>query len=89
MAVCLALPGKIIGFVDPLESSDPIAASALATVLFGSVTRIINMECVPQAQVGDFVIAHAGVALQLVDQTEAQKVIAEIEALTQLGEAWT
>ena len=60
---------------------------------FGGVRRECHMACVPEALVGDFVIVHAGVALSIIDASEADRVLAELASLpdeeddTEIGEA--
>ena len=73
--MCLAIPGKVIRWLN----RDPIAA--LADVEFGGVTRSCQMACVPEAEVGDYVIVHAGVAISTIDAAEAERTLAELASL--------
>jgi hydrogenase expression/formation protein HypC len=73
--MCLAIPGRVVRWVD----TDPI--SGVAEVEFGGVRRECHMACVPEAMVGDFVIVHAGVALSIIDSSEADRVLAELASL--------
>jgi hydrogenase expression/formation protein HypC len=75
--MCLGIPGKVVRWLD----RDPILASA--EVEFAGIRRVCQMACVPDASEGDFVIVHAGVAISRMDQTAAEKTLAE---LAQLGE---
>lgn len=75
--MCLAIPGKI----ESLSGDDPI--TRMGKVNFGGVIKEASLAYVPQAQVGDYVIVHAGFALSRVDEEEAQKVF---EYLKQIGE---
>ena len=77
--MCLAVPGKITKWL----SRDPILASA--EVEFGGLRRVCHMACVAEAEEGDFVIVHAGVAISRVDAAEAQRVLEELQ-LTGTGE---
>ena len=52
--MCLAVPGKVVEFVD----AQPPFVSAL--VEFGAVRRLVSLACVPEAGVGDYVMVHAG-----------------------------
>ena len=63
--MCLALPGEIIKFVD--------ASNAL--VKFGGSEIQINLSFVEDAKVGDYIIAHSGFALSLLDVEEAEKTL--------------
>jgi hydrogenase expression/formation protein HypC len=73
--MCLAIPGKVVRWID----NDPLLASAL--VEFGGVTRACHMACVPEAQVGDYVVVHAGVAIARVDANAAARTLAELASL--------
>lgn len=73
--MCLGIPGEVIRWVD----RDPLLARA--TVRFGELERVCHLACVPEAEVGDFVIVHAGVAISRVNAQEAQRLFAEIDRL--------
>jgi len=65
--VCLAIPGKIIG-IDKNKQ--------LATVDYGSGTkRNVNVSLVT-VRVGDYVLVHAGFAIQVLEEKEAQETLA-------------
>jgi hydrogenase expression/formation protein HypC len=61
--MCLAVPGKILS----VDGKD-------ANVDFGGVTRRVNVSLV-KAGVGEYVIIHAGFAIQVVDREEAEETI--------------
>jgi len=61
--MCLAVPAE----VKSIEGH-------MATVDFGGVTRTANISLV-DAKVGDYVIVHAGYAIQLLDKDEAEKTL--------------
>ena len=67
--MCLAVPGKIVAFTD--ESR----LGRSGTVSFEGVQRSINLVCVPEAGVGDYVLVHAGVAIGRVDAEEAARTL--------------
>lgn len=73
--MCLAVPGVIV-ILNDLDGVD-----RSAEVDFGGIQRTISLACVPEAKVGDYVIAHAGVALQIIDEIEANKIIQELELM--------
>lgn len=60
--MCLAAPAKIIDIMD-----------LLATVEVGGITRQISLMLLPDATIGDFVLMHAGFAIQKVDREEARR----------------
>lgn len=47
----------------------------LATVNILGVTRDIALDLAPQAKVGDYVLVHAGFAIEVVDAEYAQETI--------------
>jgi hydrogenase expression/formation protein HypC len=61
--MCLALPGKIISIKD--DSAD---------VDFGGVIKKANITMV-DAAIGDWVVVHAGFAIETMDEDEARKTI--------------
>lgn len=71
--MCLAIPGEVVRWVD----RDPLLARA--AVRFGELERVCHLACVPEADIGDFVIVHAGVAISKVNAEEARKLFAEID----------
>ena len=78
--MCLGIPGRVDRWVD----SDSEFASAM--IDFGGVKREIQMACVPEANVDDYVIVHAGVAICVINQSEADKTLQELKRLGELGE---
>lgn len=73
--MCLAIPGKIIA----ITNAEPLLRTA--RVSFGGVLKEVNLACVPEAQVDDYVIVHVGVAISRIDAAEAQRVFAYLEEL--------
>lgn len=61
--MCLAVPAEV-------KSID----GHMATVDYGGVSRSANISLV-EAKVGDFVIVHAGYAIQVMDRAEAEKTL--------------
>ena len=60
--MCLAVPAKIIEIRD-----------SLATVELRGVTREASLMLLPEAKVGDYVLVHAGFAMQVVEPQEAEE----------------
>jgi hydrogenase expression/formation protein HypC len=78
--MCLAVPGKIVS----LTGEPPFGR--LGSVDFGGIQKQVSLAFLPEAQVGDYVLVHVGVAISRVDEAEAQRVfgyLEEIEALEQ------
>lgn len=61
--MCLAVPAEV-------KSID----GHMATVDYGGVKRQANISLV-EAKVGEFVIVHAGYAIQVMDREEAEKTL--------------
>ncbi|MDR0523314.1 MAG: HypC/HybG/HupF family hydrogenase formation chaperone [Candidatus Methanoplasma sp.] len=61
--MCLAVPGKIIR----IDGSD-------GQIDFGGVVRRANMSLV-EAKVGDWAVVHAGFAIEIMDEAEAEETI--------------
>lgn len=76
--MCLAIPGKLIS-IEPFE--DPIFRSG--RVSFEGVIREVNLAAVPEVKVGQYVLVHVGLALNVIDEEEAQRTL---EYFRELGE---
>ncbi len=61
--MCLAVPGKIVSIDGDMGDVD-----------FGGVTRKANLSMV-DANVGDWAVVHAGFAIQIMDEEDAQETI--------------
>ena len=75
--MCLAVPGKIISISD----EGPLFRNG--TIDFSGVTKEVNLAYVPEADIDDYVIVHAGFALSIVDEQEAQ---ASLQAFSELSD---
>lgn len=73
--MCLGVPGRVAGWID----RDPLMAAA--EIDFGGVRKRCQMACVPEAQEGDYVLVHAGVALTIIDRESAEQLLATLAAL--------
>jgi hydrogenase expression/formation protein HypC len=62
--MCLALPMRITA-VD----------GAMATIVAEGLEQHCSVMLVPQAGVGDYVLVHAGFAINLIDESEAQETL--------------
>jgi hydrogenase expression/formation protein HypC len=61
--MCLAIPGKVVSI-----------EGAIAIIDFGGVQRETNTSLV-EVKPGDYVIVHAGFAIQVVDELDALETI--------------
>ena len=73
--MCLGIPGKI---TDIYESG----SLRMCKIDFGGVLREACLEALPDAVVGNFVIIHAGFAINILSEEEAN---ATLEALNELS----
>jgi hydrogenase expression/formation protein HypC len=73
--MCLAVPGLVVRWID----REPMFARA--EVEFDGIRRVCHMACVTEAEVGDYVIVHAGVAISRIDAGEARRVLADLAKL--------
>ena len=62
--MCLAVPGRIISM-----------KKGSAEVDFSGIKRAVSLDLVPAAKKGDYVLVHAGFAIQLLDPGEAVKTL--------------
>jgi len=70
--VCLAIPAKVLDI-----------KGDVATVDFGGIMREVDVS-LTDAVVGQYVIVHAGFAIQVLDEEEAQETLALFDQI--LGE---
>ena len=75
--MCLAVPGQIVSL------SDNASLESMGRVSFGGVIKEVNLAFTPDAEVGDYVIVHAGFAISQLDEEEAQAALTEFAALDQ------
>lgn len=54
----------------------------MAKVSFGGLIKQVSLAYVPEAVINDYVIAHAGFALSILDRDEAKLTLDLVEQLT-------
>lgn len=77
--MCLAVPGKII------ERHEE-QGLAMGKVDFSGTVVPICLAYVPEAKIGEYVIVHAGFALSVIDEEEAQKTFALFDEISRAEE---
>jgi hydrogenase expression/formation protein HypC len=77
--MCLAIPGKVLA----KEDRDGVL---IGRVDFGGIAREVQLDFVPEAAVGDYVIVHVGFALSRLDAEEAEKTLAMLREMGELAE---
>ncbi len=77
--MCLAVPGKVMDVM----GDDPLMRTG--KVSFGGIVKEVNLACVPEAKVGDYVIVHAGLAISILDEKEAAITLEYLDQIDLLG----
>lgn len=62
--MCLAIPA-LIRSIEGYQ----------AEVEIGGVKRVVSLQLVPEAKIGDYVLIHTGYAISVVDEEEAQETL--------------
>ena len=78
--MCLGIPGKILS----IYTSGTLK---MAKVDFGGVVREACIETLPDLQVGDYTIIHAGFALNKMSESEARETLDVLRELDELDNA--
>lgn len=68
--MCLAVPGRVVEMVGRAGKVD-----------FQGVVREVQLDLVPETKTGDWVLVHAGFAIQRIDETEARETLALLEQI--------
>lgn len=71
--MCLGVPGRVVDI-------DPSDEFRYGVVEFAGLRRKVCLACVPEAQAGDYVIVHAGVAISRIDADEARRLLDQLAA---------
>lgn len=69
--MCLGVPAMVV----------QIMADNVATVDVNGNRTDISIRLVPEASVGDFVLVHAGFAMEIIDEAVASETISYMEAM--------
>lgn len=72
--MCLAVPGRIEHIVE--RHGQPVGV-----VDFAGTTREVALTFLPDATAGDWVIAHAGVAIQRLDEDAAAATLRMLDSM--------
>lgn len=79
--MCLAVPGKVID----ISARDPLLPTA--RVDFGGVIKDVSLAYTPQARPGDYVLAHVGFAMTVIDEAEAARTLQALREVAAAVEA--
>lgn len=72
--MCLAIPGKILEI-------DESRGLRVGKVEFGGIQRQVQLNFVPEAGIGDYVMVHVGFAISVVDAEDAQNTYQILESM--------
>jgi hydrogenase expression/formation protein HypC len=79
--MCLGVPGKV------LEIEPNALGMTMGKVSFGGIAKEVCLAYVPEAQIGDYVIVHAGFAISRLDEAEAMEVFELLNQMEELAVA--
>ena len=74
VGMCLAVPGKILSLHDDARGTVDMLGAQLE----------VSVRLTPDAAVGDYVLVHAGFAIQIIDAQEAAETLSIVEDLADL-----
>jgi len=75
--MCLAIPGKVL-------AKEVREGMLIGRVDFGGISREVQLDFVPEVEVGEYVIVHVGFALSRLDAEEAAKTLAILKEMGEL-----
>jgi len=78
--MCLAVPGKVIS----IDRSNPDLN--MAKVDFSGIIKEICVQWLPEVREGDYILAHVGMALNILDEEEALETLSLIRELGKFEE---
>jgi hydrogenase expression/formation protein HypC len=73
--MCLAIPGRVLS----ISGDDPL--ERVGRIDFGGVVKEISLAYTPEARPGEYVLAHVGFAMTVIDEVEAQRILDDLRAL--------
>ena len=77
--MCLGIPGKVI---EVFRENDLL----MGKVDFGGVCKRICLETTPDIAIGEYALVHVGFSIARIDEAEALRVFAMLEAMNELQE---
>lgn len=76
--MCLAVPAEVL----ELKEND------MALAELGGVRKEISLMLVDEVKAGDYVLVHAGFAIEKIDESEARKTLELFEEIAKLDEVY-
>ncbi|MCV7031928.1 HypC/HybG/HupF family hydrogenase formation chaperone [Mycobacterium sherrisii] len=77
--MCLGIPGKVVDTWDE-------AGTRMCTVDFGGTTKTVCLAYLPDMQIGEYTIVHAGFAITRLDEASARETLRMFNDLGVLDE---
>lgn len=77
--MCLGIPGRVITIWEE-------AGTRMATVDFGGTTKTVCLAYLPDMQIGEYTIVHAGFAITQLDEESALETLRMFDELGLLDE---
>ena len=71
--MCLAVPGQITAI------NDNDAISRTGKISFAGIIKEASLTLLPEANIGDYVLVHAGFAITLLNEEEAKRSLSYFE----------
>ena len=76
--MCLGVPGRVVE-----RCATQAGELAAGVVEFDGLRRKVCLELVPDAKIGDYVLVHAGIAINSIDTVEAERVLRHLRAMNE------
>ena len=71
--MCLAVPGRII----TIDNKDELMRTG--KVDFGGIVKQVNLTLVPEAQVDNYILVHAGFAIGKINEEHAMQIFKDMD----------
>ncbi|MBC7253025.1 MAG: HypC/HybG/HupF family hydrogenase formation chaperone [Actinobacteria bacterium] len=73
--MCLAIPAEVV----------ELRENETALVEIGGVRKVVSLMLMDGVEAGDYVLVHAGFAIERVDREEAERTLAVLEEAAEYG----
>lgn len=77
--MCLAVPAELIAI------TGENALGRTGKVSISGIVKEISLACVPEATVGHYLLIHAGIALNVINEQEARTTLEYLSEIEQLN----
>jgi hydrogenase expression/formation protein HypC len=80
--MCLAIPGKVLAI-------NRTATPLMGNVSFSGIKRQVCLECIPEVQVGEYVVVHVGFAISKIDEEDALETLRLLKEMGDIADELT